>query len=247
LWAIVATEPPTPFFIKLGPFSVKNARFPAANLAKKTSRATPTATKNAASALDFPIRSVHAPPRYDLKPGINSQFVHHDQISRNRFLIIQWVRPEADEKPDYATKHRSQEMKDSILSSLLTGIIGLLLGNRLRLGSESDARRRSFRNFISRISEEFKAAKDQELRAVHQSSTAKITSEAANISEDIRRSRRHGFDRAWRAYCDPSTKDFSKTDTWAAELSKEEFAQFKYELVRDQLIHELSVIKKYAA
>ena len=133
------------------------------------------------------------------------------------------------------------------LFSLLTLFIGLFVGNRIHVGTEAAARRRGFRNLISRIMEDIRSADERELRRVHESSVAQVTTESTNIREDIHWWCRGRFDRSWRAYCDDTTKDFSKTNEWIADLAATPGLEFDYKLVRDELLRELKRIKKYAS
>jgi hypothetical protein len=137
-------------------------------------------------------------------------------------------------------------MEGPNLFSLLTLFIGLFIGNRIRVGSEAASRRRIFRNCISCIMEDVRGAEAQDLKQVHRDSVVKIKTESTNIKEDIHLWNRRKFDAAWRAYCDTTAKDFSKTNEWIADLSKTPSLEFDYRLVRDELLRELELILKFA-
>jgi hypothetical protein len=103
-------------------------------------------------------------------------------------------------------------MLDNIFISLFSGLIGLLIGNRIKIESEAAARRRTFRDFIAILNEDFALewkraemfnANDFEnwdMLASHYASVPKVRAEAIKIREDIYWWKRPAFNKACIAY-----------------------------------------------
>jgi hypothetical protein len=126
-------------------------------------------------------------------------------------------------------------------------LIGPIIGFYFARKSQKDARRRAFRDIAKLIHEQTRHAPENNVGEVHRTTSATLTTEALKITEDIHCWNRHRFEKAWRAYCDPANKDFSKTDEWHADAAKLPDSGSDYKLVREQLLRELQLIVKYAA
>ena len=91
-------------------------------------------------------------------------------------------------------------MQNTILISLFTGLIGLFLGHRLRIGSEAADRRRVFRNFVTTQILKIQGQLDLHIYTLHRNSIPIIRVEAAKIREDIVYWKRSKFDKACSDY-----------------------------------------------
>ena len=135
-------------------------------------------------------------------------------------------------------------MKDTILSSLITGLVGLIIGNRIQLGKEAAGRRRAFRDVLACLREEVLSSFRDDLWRVHASTSDKLKTAALKVSEDIHFWKRWRFERAWRAYSDQTTKNFKNTNPARVKMAND--LGIKSELVKDQMVRELDRVKKCA-
>jgi hypothetical protein len=106
-------------------------------------------------------------------------------------------------------------MQNTILISLFTGLIGLYLGHRLRIGSEAADRRRVFRNLITTLILEIRSEHDLHIYTTHRNSIPIIRVEAAKIKEDIVCWKRSKFDRACSDYDKFKDEDYGIPENYS--------------------------------
>ena len=133
-------------------------------------------------------------------------------------------------------------------------LIGLLVGNWLRLGADRLQRRRTFRGKLRSISATLKATKNEHIYDAYQKTVPEVRDLCANIHDDVswwwfRRSR---LAKACLAYCSASKADFDKKSRGRQTLMREsaKIPGFEdcadYTVISDRLLSELDAIIHYA-